>query len=73
MAGVAYLTLKVHVPPTASGVVKEQVFAGTVYRPPMLRERFSAVICKGAVPVLVSVTTLVTGARGVGIVNVRVR
>ena len=64
VAGVAYLTLKVHVPPTASGVVKEQVFAGTVYKPPMLTRRFSAVICKGAVPVLVTVTTLVTGARG---------
>jgi hypothetical protein len=73
VAGVAYLTLKVHVPPTASGVMKEQVFAGTVYKPPMLSRRFSAVICKGPVPVLVTVTTLVTGARGVGIVNVRVR
>ena len=73
VAGVAYLTLKVHVLPTASGVVKEQVFAGTVYKPPMLTRRFSAVIAKGAVPVLVTVTTLVTAARGAGIVNVRVR
>ncbi len=73
MAGAAYLTLKVHVPPTASGVVKEQVFAGTVYKPPMLTRRFSAVIVKGAVPVLVTVTTLVTAARGLGIVKVRVR
>src|SRR6266550_2655574 len=73
VAGVAYLTLKVHEPPTASGVVKEQVFAGTVYKPPMLSRRFSAVICKGAVPLLVTVTTLVTGARGAGIVNVKVR
>src|SRR6266480_6299816 len=72
-AGVAYLTLKVHVPPTASGVVKEQVFAGTVYKPPMLTRRFSAVIAKGAVPVLVTKTTLVTGARTVGIVKVKVR
>jgi len=71
--GVAYLTLKVHVPPTASGVVKEQVFRGTEYSVPMLTRRFSAVIVKGALPVLVTVTTLVTAARGAGIVNVRVR
>ena len=73
MAGVAYVTLKVHVPPIASGVVKEQVFAGTEYNPPMLTRRFSAVIAKGAVPVLVTVTTLVTGTPRVGVVNVRVR
>ena len=73
MAGVAYLTLKVHVPPTASGVVKEQVFAVTEYSAPMLTRRFSAVIAKGAIPVLVTVTTLVTAARGLGIVKVRVR
>jgi len=73
VAGVAYLTLKVHVPPPASGVVKEQVFAVTEYNPPMLIRRFSAVICTGAVPLLVTVTTLVTGARSVGIVKVRVR
>src|SRR2546427_5643427 len=72
LAGVASPTLKVHVPPTASGVVKEQVFAGTVYKPPTLSRRFSAVICKGALPLLVTVTTLVTGARGAGIVNVKV-
>ena len=73
VAGVAYLTLKVHVPPIASGVVKEQVFAGTEYNPPMLTRRFSAVIAKGAVPVLVTVTTLVTGTPRVVVVNVRVR
>src|SRR2546427_3335034 len=39
----------------------------------MLSRRFSAVIVKGAAPELVTVTTLVTGARGDGIVNVRVR
>src|SRR5256885_10915805 len=39
----------------------------------MLTRRFSAVICTGKAPVLVTVTTLVTGARGDGIVNVRVR
>src|SRR6266403_1525925 len=74
-AGVAYVTLKVHVPPAASGVVNEQVFraAGTEYKPPMLTRKFSAVICKGPVPLLVTVTTLVTAARGVGIMNVRVR
>ena len=73
VVGVAYLTVKVHEPLTASGVVKEQVFAGTVYKPPMLSRRFSAVICKGAAPVLVTVTTLVTAARDVGIANERVR
>src|SRR5882672_2605585 len=39
----------------------------------MLSRRFSAVIVKGAAPELVTVTTLVTGARGDGIVNVRAR
>jgi len=73
VAGVAYVTLKVHVPPPASGVVKEQVFAVTEYNPPMLSRKFSAVICTGAVPLLVTVTTLVTGARSVGIVKARVR
>src|SRR6267378_4808774 len=73
VTGVAYVTLKVHVLPTASGVVKEQVFADTEYKLPVLSRRFSAVICKGPVPLLVTMTTLVTGARGVGIVNVRAR
>src|SRR5437016_9479767 len=73
MAGVAYPTLMVHVPPIARGVVNEQVVAGTVYKPPTLSRRFSAVICKGAAPVFVTVTTLVTAARNVGIANVRVR
>src|SRR2546430_4576501 len=63
----------VHVPLIARGVVNEQVVADTVYKPPMLTRRFSAVICKGAAPVLVTVITLVTAARDVGIVNVRVR
>src|SRR5882762_330240 len=72
-AGVAYVTLKLHVLPTASGVVKEQVFADTEYKLPVLSRRFSAVIRKGPVPLLVTVTTLVTGVRAVGIVNVRVR
>src|SRR6267143_5476363 len=71
-AGVAYVTLKLHVLPTASGVVKEQVFADTEYKLPILSRRFSAVICKGPVPLLVTVTTLVTGVRAVGIVNARV-
>ena len=73
MAGVAYLTLTVHVPPTASGVVNEQVVAGTEYKPPMLSIRASSVIRSGPAPVLVTVMTLVTGARSAGIVNVRVR
>jgi hypothetical protein len=74
VAGVAYLILIVHVLPTANGVVNEQVVAGVrLYRPPMLTARASAVIVNGAVPLLVTVTTLVTGARGVGMVKVRVR
>ena len=63
-AGVAYPTLKVHELPTATGLV--QVFAVTEYSVPMLTSRFSAVIVKGAVPVLVTVTTLGTAARGLG-------
>src|SRR2546430_8490949 len=39
----------------------------------MLSRKFSAVICTGAVPLLVTVTTLVTGVRSVGIVKARVR
>src|SRR5882762_2280366 len=73
MAGVAYLTLTVHVPPIASGAVNEQVVPVTLYKPPMLIVRTSSVIRSGAAPVLVTVMTLVTGARGAGIVNVRVR
>jgi hypothetical protein len=72
VAGVAYLTLTVQVPPAARGVVNEQVVPVMLYRPPMLIDRVSAVICTGA-PVAVIVTTLVTAARGVGMVNVRVR
>jgi len=74
VVGVAYLTLTVHVPPAASGVVKEQVVAGVrLYKPPKLSAKVSAVICSEPAPVLVIVTTLVTGARGVGMVNVSVR
>ena len=73
VAGVAYLILIVHVPPVASGVVNEQVVPVTLYRPPRLIARASAVICSEPAPLFVTVTTLVTGARGVGIVNVRVR
>jgi hypothetical protein len=39
----------------------------------MLSGRVSAVICTGPAAELVIVTTLVTAALGVGIVNVRVR
>jgi len=73
MAGVAYLTLTVHAARGASGTVNEQVLAVTLYKPPMLIVRASSVICSGAAPVLVTVMTLVTAARGVGIVKVRVR
>src|SRR5882762_1007740 len=73
VAGVAYVTLTVHVPPTASGDVNEQVLPVTLYKPPKLSVSTSSVICSGAVVlVLVTVTTLMTGARGDGIVNVRV-
>jgi hypothetical protein len=66
--------LTVHALPGASGVVNEQVVPVTLYNPPILIDRVSAVICNGTVAlVLVIVTTLVTGARGVGIVKVRVR
>src|SRR6267143_334025 len=73
MAGVAYLTLTVHVPPTAIGVVNEQLLPVTLYKPPKLIVRSSSVICSGAAPVLLTVMTLVTGARPAGMVNVRVR
>lgn len=74
MVGVAYRTLTVQVPPGASGVVNEQVVPVMLYKPPILIVRVSAVICNGTVAlVFVSVTTLVTGARGVGMVKVRVR
>ena len=73
VAGVAYVTLTVQVPPTASGDVNEQVLPVTLYKPPKLSVSTSSVICSGAVVlVLVTVTTLMTGARGDGIVNVRV-
>lgn len=72
-AGVAYGMLMVHVPPRANGVVNEQVVAGVrLYNPPRLIAKLSAVIASGPVPELVTVTTLVTAARGVGMVNVRV-
>ena len=71
VVGVAYLTLTVHVPPEASGVVNEQVVPGMLYSAPTWL-RVSAVTCTGP-PLAVTVTTLVTAARGVGMVNVRVR
>ena len=70
VAGVAYVMLIVQVPPGASGVVNEQVVPvelNSVFRRPAT---VSAVICRLPAPVLVIVTTLVTGARGVGMVNV---
>ncbi len=66
VVGVAYRTLTVQVPPEASGVVYEQVVPVRLYRAPMLTLSDSAVICTGP-PVAVTVTTLVTGARGDGI------
>ena len=72
-AGVAYVMLTVHTPAGASGVVNEHVFAVTLYKPPMLSGSASAVICNEPAPVLVMVTTLVTGARGDGMAKVSVR
>jgi hypothetical protein len=72
-AGVAYLMLTVHGLPGANGVVNEQVVPVMLYKPPMLIKSVSAVIRNGPAPVLVIVTTLVTGARGDGMVKVRVR
>src|SRR5947207_4141101 len=60
-AGVAYLRLKVHVPPPATGAV--QPCGVTEYSPPMLVRSMSAVLCTRAVPPLVTGTTLVSGAR----------
>src|SRR2546423_5951414 len=70
--GVAYVTLTVHAPPTASGDVNEQVVPVTLYKPPKFNVSTSPVIYSGALPVLVTVTKLMTGARGDGIVNVTV-
>lgn len=74
-AGVAYLMLTVHVPPEGSGDVDEQVVPVMLYRPPKLRESVSAVTARllPTAPVFVIVTTLVTAARGVGIVKVKIR
>ena len=51
--------------------MNEQVFAVTL-KNVLLAVMVSPVICNGPVPVFVIVTTLVTAARGDGIVNVRV-
>jgi len=72
VVGVAYRILIVHVPAGAT-VAPVQVLAVMLYKPPMLSERAGVPIVSGVAPVFVIVTTLVTGARGVGIVKVRVR
>jgi hypothetical protein len=69
--GVAYLTLTVHVPPAATGVENEHVVPVEVNRVLKKPITVSAVICAGPPPVLVIVTTLVTGARDVGMVKVK--
>jgi hypothetical protein len=69
---VAYLTLTLQAAPGANAVVNEHVVPVTLNRV-LFAVMVSAVICSGAVPVFVIVTTLVTAARGVGIVNERVR
>jgi hypothetical protein len=73
VVGVAYLRLTVHVPFTASGVVNEQVVPVRLNVLPIRFVTVSDVICNGDAPVFVTVTTLVTGARGLGIVKVRLR
>jgi hypothetical protein len=70
--GVAYLTLTVHVPPAASGVVNEHVVPVTLKRA-LFAVMLSAVTCSGAVPVFVMVTTLVTAVRDAGTLKLRVR
>lgn len=71
VAGVAYLMLIVQVAFGASGAVNEQVVPVDVNNSGLKRpSTVSAVICRLPAPVLVMVTTLVTGARGVGMVNV---
>src|SRR5260370_7574110 len=62
--------LMVHVPPSASGVVTEYSVSGNLYRIRVLAVTFSAVICSVPAPEFVTVTTLVTGARGVEIAKV---
>jgi hypothetical protein len=65
--------LTVQVPFAASGDNVVQVCAEMLYSPPKLIANVSAVIASGPAPVLVTVTTLVTAARGVGIVKVSTR
>ena len=55
----------------ASGEVKEHVVPATL-KNAALALMVSSVICSGPVPVFCIVTTLVTAARGFGIVNVKV-
>lgn len=73
VAGVAYRMPMVQVPPAASGEEVVQVCEVIEKRLPMLMERVSAVIASGPPPLFVTVTTLVTAARGEGMVKVSVR
>jgi len=59
-------------PPTANGVVYEQVVPVMLYGPPT-PSNISAVIASGLPPVFLTVTLLVTAARDAGIVKVNVR
>lgn len=70
--GVAYVTLTLHVAPGAKAVVNEHVVPATLKRA-LFAVMVSAVICNGAVPVFVMVTTLVTEVRDDGTLKVRVR
>jgi len=72
VVGVLYLTLTVQLPLIAT-VVFAQVLPVTVKKVVLTGSNDSAPIVSGAVPALVTVTTLVTCARGFGIVNVSVR
>lgn len=72
LAGVAYLTVTVHAAPAANGVVNEHVVPVTLKRA-LFAVMVSAVICSGAGPVFVMVTTLVTAVRDDGTLKVSVR
>lgn len=72
LAGVAYRTVTVHAAPAANGVVNEHVVPVTL-KCALFAVIVSAMICRGAGPVFVMVTTLVTAVRDDGMLKVSVR
>ena len=78
VAGAAYVIVMWHVPPIGSivaGVVEQVLLpavVGKLNNPVPLSRNAVVPSVSGAVPVLVTVATLVTAARGVGIVKVSV-